>query len=122
MLCATPSYLAEHGTPADIAELSRHTLIAHNADHWRLDGPEGPVSVRVTGPLRTNSSEVVREAIADYAERVGRLSERERRAMLHVFDTLVPALPIRPLREVTAELKSIRTARRTGGRRSGHTQ
>ncbi len=67
-------------------------------------------------------SEVVREAIADYAERVGRLSERERRAMLHVFDTLVPALPIRPLREVTAELKSIRTARRTGGRRSGHTQ
>ncbi|WP_336810083.1 LysR family transcriptional regulator [Bosea sp. MMO-172] len=63
VLCATPGYLAEHGTPADIAELSRHTLIAHNADHWRLDGPEGPVSVRVNGPLRTNSSEVVREAL-----------------------------------------------------------
>ena len=63
VLCATPGYLAEHGTPADIAALSRHTLIAHNADHWRLDGPEGPVTVRVTGQLRTNSSEVVREAL-----------------------------------------------------------
>ncbi|WP_293801607.1 substrate binding domain-containing protein, partial [uncultured Bosea sp.] len=63
VLCASPSYLAEHGTPSDIADLSRHTLIAHNADHWRLDGPEGPVSVRVNGPLRTNSSEVVREAL-----------------------------------------------------------
>lgn len=63
-------------------------------------------------------SEIVREAIGDYAERVGRLSERERRAMLHAFDTLVPALPERPLREVTAELKAIREARRAGGRRS----
>ncbi len=63
VLCATPGYLAEHGTPNEIADLSRHTLIAHNADHWRLDGPEGPVSVRVSGPLRTNSSEVVREAL-----------------------------------------------------------
>lgn len=49
-----------------------------------------------------------------------RLSKRERRSMLRVFDTLVPALPIRPLREVTAELKSIRAARRSGGRRSSH--
>lgn len=63
VLCATPGYLAQHGTPGDIDELSRHTLIAHNADQWRLDGPEGPVSVRVAGPLRTNSSEVVREAL-----------------------------------------------------------
>lgn len=63
VLCATPGYLAAYGMPGDINELSRHTLIAHNADHWRLDGPEGPVSVRVNGPLRTNSSEVVREAL-----------------------------------------------------------
>jgi len=63
VLCATPGYLAAYGSPGDINELSRHTLIAHNADHWRLDGPEGPVSVRVNGPLRTNSSEVVREAL-----------------------------------------------------------
>lgn len=63
VLCATPTYLAEHGTPRTIEELAKHTLIAHNADQWRLDGPAGPVSVSVTGPLRTNSSEVVREAL-----------------------------------------------------------
>lgn len=63
VLCAAPAYLEKAGTPDTIDELSRHRLIAHNADHWRLDGPEGPVMVRVNGPLRTNSSEVVREAL-----------------------------------------------------------
>ena len=68
--------------------------------------------------LEKPQSQVVREAIGDYAERVGRLSERERRALLHVFDTLVPSLPARPLREVESELRALRSARRGGGRRS----
>ena len=49
--------------PHSIEDLSRHTLIAHNADQWRLDGPEGQVTVKINGQLRTNSSEVVREAL-----------------------------------------------------------
>jgi DNA-binding transcriptional LysR family regulator len=63
VLCATPAYLAEHGMPRVPEDLVRHMLIAHNTDQWRLEGPQGPVSVRVSGPLRTNSSEVVREAL-----------------------------------------------------------
>ena len=63
VLCASPGYLAARGVPDSIEALARHTLIAHNADQWRLDGPSGPVNVRVGGPLRTNSSEVVREAL-----------------------------------------------------------
>jgi len=63
VLCAAPAYLERTGLPGSIEDLTRHTLIAHNTDHWRLDGPEGPVTVRVSGPLRTNSSEVVREAL-----------------------------------------------------------
>lgn len=63
LLCATPDYIAARGLPRNIEDLSQHTLIAHNADQWRLDGPSGTVGVNVTGPLRTNSSEVVREAL-----------------------------------------------------------
>ena len=61
-------------------------------------------------------SEVVREAVAEYAERVGRLSDAERRALLRHFDELVPALPQRPVRAVDAEIRAIRAARRGGGR------
>ena len=64
LLCATPAYLAEHGTPKTIAELSQHTLLATaSQDPWRVEGPDGPVTVHVEGRLRTNSNEVVREAV-----------------------------------------------------------
>lgn len=64
-------------------------------------------------------SAVVREAIADHAQRIGRLSETERRAMLAVFDDLVPRIPARSTRAVDDELAALRRARRTGGRRHG---
>jgi len=63
-------------------------------------------------------SEVVREAVAEYAARVGRLSEGERREMLRTFDRFVPAIPKRPAAEVDTELAELRRARRTGGRGS----
>jgi DNA-binding transcriptional LysR family regulator len=63
VLCASPAYLAERGEPRTLEELESHTLLAHNTDQWRLDGPKGAVTVRLQGPLRTNSSEVVRETL-----------------------------------------------------------
>ncbi len=64
VLCATPGYLAAHGTPLAIADLARHTCLAtRQQDPWRLEGPEGTVSVRAGARLRTNSNEVVREAV-----------------------------------------------------------
>lgn len=62
-------------------------------------------------------SQVVREAVAEYADRIGRLSEQERLRVLRVFDEVVPAVPRRPAREVDAELVQLRRARRRGGRR-----
>ena len=61
-------------------------------------------------------SEIVREAIGDYADRLGRLSDTERRRLLQAFDTLVPAIPVRPSREIAAEIRAVRAARRAGGR------
>ena len=64
VMCATPGYLAGNGVPQTIAGLARHTCLAtRQQDPWRLEGPEGAVSVRVSGRLRTNSNEVVREAV-----------------------------------------------------------
>ncbi|MFQ5742415.1 MAG: ribbon-helix-helix protein, CopG family [Acidobacteriota bacterium] len=66
-------------------------------------------------------SQVVREAIQDYATRIGRLSEGERLRLLRVFDEVVPRIPSRPLARVEEELEAIRRSRRGGGRRSAET-
>jgi hypothetical protein len=67
--------------------------------------------------LHKPQSQVVREAVAEYAARVGRLSENERVEMLRVFDRVVAAIPHRPVAEVTAEIRALGVARRHGGRR-----
>lgn len=64
VLCATPAYLAEHGTPLSLQELEMHNCITHHgAETWRLQSPDGIVSHRAMGNLITNSSEVVRESV-----------------------------------------------------------
>ncbi|MBZ9654081.1 LysR family transcriptional regulator [Phyllobacterium lublinensis] len=63
-LVAAPRYVAEHGLPQSFSDLENHVcLAAHNGDPWRLIGPFGAVTWRPAGPLLTNSSEVVREAV-----------------------------------------------------------
>ena len=62
-------------------------------------------------------SQVVREAVNDYADRVGRLSEAERVRTLAVLDAIVRKKPTRSPADVDRELQSIRMARRGGGRR-----
>ena len=64
-------------------------------------------------------SAIVREAICDYADRAGRLSEQERLGRLRVFDESVPLVPTRPAADVDRELAEITRARRAGGRK-GH--
>lgn len=64
-LCASPEYLARHGSPSSIEDLiENHVLLAAvNQDPWRLIGPHGSETVRTLAPIRTNSSEVVRECL-----------------------------------------------------------
>jgi predicted DNA-binding protein len=62
-------------------------------------------------------SVVVREAIADYHERVGKLSEAERLRMLKILEEMRSTPPTRPQAEVDREIAEIRAARRGGGRR-----
>ncbi len=56
---ASPAYLEKHGRPEHPAELANYSCLLHrsiSADAtWRFNGPAGQVSVKVAGPLLTNS-------------------------------------------------------------------
>jgi len=64
ILCAAPSYLERHGTPATLSELSSRqcVLLRERQDPfgtWRLTGPSGTESVKASGTLASNDIDVV---------------------------------------------------------------
>jgi len=63
---AAPIYLERHGAPSTPDDLAGHTCLIHDAtpepDVWRFTGPDGPVSVQVTGAFLSNDSEAMRRA------------------------------------------------------------
>jgi len=65
VLCASPAYLAARGTPGSVAELAHHRCLIYaygaQRNDWRLDGPDGPASVRVGGHFRANNGDVIQE-------------------------------------------------------------
>jgi DNA-binding transcriptional LysR family regulator len=66
VLCASPAYLAAHGTPWHPRELARHQVVScaywSGGDDWRFDGPEGEARVRVQPRIHTNSGDTCRIA------------------------------------------------------------
>jgi DNA-binding transcriptional LysR family regulator len=67
-LFAMPGYLAARGEPGGPADLAGHACIAYArtdaGERWRLAGPAGATAeVAVTGPVRVNSAEALREAV-----------------------------------------------------------
>ncbi len=73
---------------------------------------------RTAERLGAAQSHVVREAVAEYAARTDRVSERERLRTLTVLESLRKTPASRAARAVDAELRAVRSARRTGGRRA----
>ena len=73
---------------------------------------------RAASRLGIPKSKVVREAVREYAARVGRLSEEERLCMLAAFDEVIAQIPDRPVEAVERELDALREARRKGGHRT----
>ena len=73
---------------------------------------------RMSQRLGMAQSQVVREAVAEYGARTDRVSERERLRTLTILEDLRKAPASRAASAVDAELRAVRAARRTGGRRS----
>ena len=74
---------------------------------------------RTAERLGAAQSHVVREAVAEYAARADRVSERERLRTLTILEGLRKSPASRPASAVDAELRAVRAARRKGGRRAG---
>jgi len=66
--------------------------------------------------LGKSQSLVVREAVAEYAARSGRLTEAERRRLLAALDEMMKRPPTRSQAAMEREIREIRRARRQGGR------
>jgi LysR family transcriptional activator of dmlA len=66
VLCAAPAYLARRGHPKTLADLSVHDCLMYRERHqtfgvWRLQGPNGVESVKVTGSMGSNQSDIVHQ-------------------------------------------------------------
>jgi len=64
VLCAAPSYIEAFDAPKDLLDLEMHNCLSAGAlDVWRLEGPDGPQQFRAKGNIRSNSGELIREAV-----------------------------------------------------------
>jgi DNA-binding transcriptional LysR family regulator len=66
-LCATPGYFERQGVPIAPQELVNHNCLdyIHSGDkgQWRFNGPEGAVTVNVSGRLRINDDEALSQVV-----------------------------------------------------------
>nr|WP_145548845.1 LysR family transcriptional regulator [Variovorax boronicumulans] len=57
-------YFEQHGTPRTPEDLVGHNCIVfHGLEHWTFTGPRGPIHVRVSGNLASNTVETVLSAV-----------------------------------------------------------
>lgn len=61
VLCASPTYLKEHGIPKQPADLVKHQVINYSywagKEEWSFDGPKGKESVNIKPFMQTNNGD-----------------------------------------------------------------
>lgn len=66
VICGAPEYFQRHGTPRTPAELTQHNCLMYSysasGDEWKLAGPGGTHTVKVSGSLRATNGDMVRLA------------------------------------------------------------
>ncbi|WPZ35882.1 LysR family transcriptional regulator [Thalassobaculum sp. OXR-137] len=69
MLCASPDYFRQNGTPASLGDVDRHNCLAYGQEAepavWVSEHLGQRQDVVVSGSLRSNSGEVLRQAALD---------------------------------------------------------
>ncbi|MBT7944024.1 MAG: LysR family transcriptional regulator, partial [Alphaproteobacteria bacterium] len=71
VLCASPDYLQQHGAPKTPADLKDHNCLMYsyllNQNEWSFQGPDGEISVKVSGNIRANNGDALRAAAREGA-------------------------------------------------------
>lgn len=66
ILCASPTYLKQRGTPKQPQDLASHDVISYSywssRDEWKFDGPDGPVTVKTRPRIHANNGDTCRAA------------------------------------------------------------
>ncbi len=66
ILCAAPSYLAKHGTPKNLNELTNYSCLHYGhiitGNQWLLNNKEQKYQVTVKGVLCSNNGEILKDA------------------------------------------------------------
>ncbi|MCU0870227.1 MAG: LysR family transcriptional regulator [Burkholderiales bacterium] len=69
VVCASPGYLARHGTPRTPEALRDHAVIGYSywseRDDWRFVGPRGPVEIRTRPWMHANNGDTCRAVALD---------------------------------------------------------
>jgi len=66
VIVAAPAYLARHPAPREPADLLKHNCLllrfpGSRQYRWTLQGPDGPMTLRVAGSMDANNGEVLRD-------------------------------------------------------------
>ncbi|MEE8394088.1 MAG: LysR family transcriptional regulator, partial [Rhodospirillales bacterium] len=66
VVCASPEYWESHGRPAHPRQLKDHNCLNYTylltQGGWRFSGPNGPMTVAVSGSFQTNNGDALRVA------------------------------------------------------------
>ncbi len=66
VLCASPHYMAAHGTPMHPHALAQHDVVSYSywssGDLWHFTGPDGEVAVRTRARIQANNGDTCRAA------------------------------------------------------------
>jgi DNA-binding transcriptional LysR family regulator len=66
-LCATPQYFQQRGVPLTPSDLIQHNCLDYTLSgeqgNWRFTGPNGEITVPVSGTLRINDDDALSQAV-----------------------------------------------------------
>jgi len=67
VLCSSPNYLANRGTPQRPSDLQHHNCVVYSLreghGEWRFTGPDGEEAVLISGRLKANNGNFLRVAV-----------------------------------------------------------